>query len=132
MKALVLAIALPGLLMAQVASWSWERVDAPDRIVGFHRFAPGISGQALRSDGQTTHLIRPAAEAPRLNGSFSIEAWVAIQTYPWTWCAIVNQEKNRQQGYSFSIDPNGHFGLHVAVGGQWIESRSDQALPLYR
>jgi hypothetical protein len=132
MKALVLAIALPGLLMAQVASWSWERVDAPDRIAGFHRFAPGISGQALRSDGQTTHLIRPAAEAPRLNGSFSIEAWVAIQTYPWTWCAIVNQEKNRQKGYSFSIDPNGHFGLHVAVGGQWIESRSDQALPLYR
>ena len=131
MRTLILSLVLPGLLMAQVASWSWESVNAPDRLEGLHRFAPGISGQALRSDGQTTHVIRPAAQAPRLAGPFTIEAWVALQTYPWTWCAILNQEKNRQQGYSFSIDPNGHFGLHVAVGGQWIESRSEKPLPLY-
>jgi len=132
MKILVLSLVSTGLLTAQVATWSWENIAAPDRLAGFHRFAPGIAGQALRSDGQTTHLIRPAAQAPRLDGAFTIEAWVAIQNYPWTWCALVNQEKNRQQGYSFSIDPNGHFGLHAAVGGQWIESRSEKPLPLYR
>ena len=132
MKALILPVAFSGLLTAQVASWSWESVTTPDRLAGFHRFAPGISGRALRSDGQTTHLIRPAAQAPRLNGPFTIEAWVAIQAYPWTWCAIANQEKNRRQGFSFSIDPNGHFGLHVAAGGQWNESRSEKPLPLYR
>ncbi|MBM3753372.1 MAG: LamG domain-containing protein [Acidobacteria bacterium] len=132
MKVIVVSIALTGALAAQVASWSWENVTAPDRLEGFHRFSPGIAGQALRSDGQTTHLIRPAAQAPRLNGAFTIEAWVAIQTYPWTWCALVNQEKDRKRGYSFSIDPNGHFGLHAAVGGQWIESRSEKPLPLYR
>lgn len=132
MKVFVVSIALAGALAAQVASWSWESVAAPDRLEGFHRFAPGIAGQAVRFDGQTTHLIRPAAQAPRLNGAFTIEAWVAIQTYPWTWCAIVNQEKNKKQGYAVSIDPNGHFGLHVAVGGQWIESRSEKPLPLYR
>jgi hypothetical protein len=57
---------------------------------------------------------------------------VAIQTYPWTWCAIANQEKALKQGYIFAIDPNGHFGLHLAVNGKWVESRSSQPLPLYR
>lgn len=120
------------LACGQVAFWPFERDAPPDKVEGFYRFAPGITGQALRSDGQTTHIIRPAAQAPRMDGPFTIEAWVAIQTYPWTWCAIVNQEKKLQRGYSFSIDPNGHFGLHVAVGGKWIESRSEKPLPLYR
>ena len=90
MKALILSFALSGVLTAHVASWSWERVAAPDRLEGFHRFAPGIAGQALRSDGQTTRLIRPAAQAPRLDGPFTVEAWVAIQTNP--WCSPQRQE----------------------------------------
>ena len=132
MKILVLALVSTRVLTAQVATWTWEDIAPQDRLEGFHRFAPGVAGQALRSDGQTTHLIRPAAQAPRLDGAFTLEAWVAIQNYPWTWCAILNQEQNRQQGYSLSIDPTGHFGLHVAVSGEWIESRSDKPLPLYR
>ncbi|MBN8730139.1 MAG: LamG domain-containing protein [Acidobacteria bacterium] len=133
MKFALFPLLLAGITSAApVASWSFERIEASDQWQGFHRFSPGISGQSLRSDGQTTHLIRPAAQAPRLNGAFTIEAWVAIQTYPWTWCAIVNQEQNLRRGFSFSIDPNGHFGLHVAVAGKWIESRSEKPLPLYR
>ena len=131
MKILMLVLAFSGILAAeQLAYWPFDPVSDPDRIAGFHRFTPGISGQALRSDGQTTHVIRPATRAPKLDGAFTIEAWVAMQTYPWTWCAIVNQETNHQRGYSFSIDPNGHFGLHLAVGGKWIESRSEKPLPL--
>jgi len=114
-----------------VASWSFDQVSGADDIRGFRKFVPGAAGKGLRFDGQTTAVVRGASEAPRLGGAFSIEAWVAIQTLPWTWCAVVNQEKDRKSGYFFGIDPEGRFGLHVAVDGQWRESRSTVKLPLY-
>jgi hypothetical protein len=114
-----------------VASWSFDQVSGADEIRGFRKFVPGVVGNGLRFDGQTTTVVRGASKAPRLGGAFSIEAWVAIQTYPWTWCAVVNQEKDRKAGYFFGIDPEGRFGLHVAVDGRWGESRSTVKLPLY-
>jgi hypothetical protein len=114
-----------------VASWSFDGDGGTDEIRGFHKFVDGIAGVGLRFDGQTTTVIRSAARTPRIGGAFSVEAWVAIQTCPWTWCAIVNQEKDRRAGYFFGIDPEGRFGLQVAVGGQWQECRSSAGIPLY-
>jgi len=114
-----------------VASWSFDRETGVDAIRGFRKFVPGVAGNGLRFDGQTTAVVRGASKAPRLGGAFSIEAWVAIQTYPWTWCAIVNQEKDRRSGYFFGIDPEGRFGLQLAIDGKWRESRSTVRLPLY-
>ena len=128
--ALVLAGLVFGSERPPAASWSFDRPGGTDEIRGFQKFVPGIAGQGLRFDGQTTAVVRAAAWAPRLGGGFSIEAWVAIQTYPWTWCAVVNQEKDRKEGYFFGIDPEGCFGLHLPVDGQWQESRSDVRLPL--
>jgi hypothetical protein len=114
-----------------VASWSFDQGAAGDELRGFHKYVDGVAGKALRFDGQTTAIVRPAVKMPRIDGAFSVEAWVALQTYPWTWCAIVNQEKDRQAGYFFGIDPEGRFGLQVASSGGWQECRSDVGLPLY-
>lgn len=113
-----------------VASWSFEGPGSDD-IRGFHRFVAGAAGQALRFDGQTTSVVWAAAKAPRFAGAFSVEAWVALQTYPWTWCAVVNQERGRRAGFFFGIDPEGRFGLQVAMREGWLEGRSDTRLPLY-
>ena len=114
-----------------VASWTFDRAKAGDPIQGYSKFVPGISGTGLRFDGQTTSVVRAAARAPRLGDTFTVEAWTAIQTYPWTWCALVNQENDRKAGYFFGIDPEGYFGLQLAVDGKWQECRSDTRLPLY-
>ena len=88
-----------------------------DELQGFHKFVDGVAGKALRFDGQTTSVVRaaprrrPASAAPSRSRPGS-----ALQTYPWTWCALVNQEKDRQAGYFFGIDPEGYFGLQIAVG----------------
>lgn len=113
-----------------VVSWTFDG-PGTDAVRGFHRTVDGVAGKAIRFDGQTTAVVRAAAKMPRLSGAFSVEAWVALQTYPWTWCAIANQEKDRKAGYFFGVDPEGRFGLQVAVGGQWLECRSDAGLPLY-
>jgi len=114
-----------------VSTWSLEAGLDGDQVRGFYELVPGVSGKGLRLDGQTTMIVRRAERMPRVGPAFSIEAWVAIQEYPWTWCAIVNQEKGHKAGYFFGIDPEGRFGLHLAVDGRWQESQSDSKLPLY-
>jgi hypothetical protein len=129
------ALALAGAAFAAdkpaAASWSFEADGGSDVIRGFQKFVAGVSGRALRFDGQTTVVVRAAARAPRLDGAFTVEAWVALQTLPWTWCAVINQEKDRRAGFFFGVDPEGRFGLQAAVGGRWRESRSASPLPIY-
>jgi hypothetical protein len=114
-----------------VATWSFDGDSGIDVIRGFHRFVEGMAGAGLRFDGQTTVVVRAAARAPRVRDAFSVEAWIALQAYPWTWCAVVNQEKDHRAGFFFGIDPEGRLGLQVAVGGRWQGCRSTVGLPLY-
>jgi len=101
-----------------------------DPINGNFRIVPGVSGSAIKFDGYATQVVRKAAEAPRLSDAFTIEAWVAIAAYPWNWCAILTQQRNKQAGYAFEIGPRGEFGLKLFAGGQWRECLSTAEIPL--
>jgi len=127
----LLGISLTAVEKIPIASWSFDQASGGDEVRGFQKIVDGVAGKALRFDGQTTAVVRPAAEMPLIGGAFSVEAWVALQTYPWTWCAIANQEKDRLAGYFFGVDPEGRVGLQVASSGGWQECRSDVGLPLY-
>ena len=84
LSALALAGAAFGAEQTAAASWSFDKDDGSDLIRGFQKLDAGVSGRALRFDGQTTVVVRAAARAPRLDGAFTVEAWVALQTLPWT------------------------------------------------
>jgi len=124
---------------ALVAWWRFDEGQGRTAIDGvsgkedaIHRnfwYLPGVSRTAVKFDGFTTHIVRKAADAPRLKDAFSIEAWVAPQAYPYNWCAIINQEKNHKAGYFFGIDDFGHVGLHLAVNGKWCECTSEKTIP---
>lgn len=92
-------------------------------------YLPGVSGTGLKFDGFTTHIVRKAKDAPRVRNSFTVEAWVAPQAYPYNWCAIVNQERDHRAGYFFGIDDFGRVGLHLAIDGRWRECTSEQTIP---
>ncbi|MFC1739451.1 LamG domain-containing protein [Planctomycetota bacterium] len=93
-------------------------------------YLPGVSGTAVKFDGFTTHIVRKAADAPRLMDAFTVEAWVAPQAYPYNWCAIVNQARDEEAGYFFGIDAFARVGLHVAVDGKWRQCNTDkEAVP---
>jgi hypothetical protein len=103
-----------------------------DRIVGRFNWVRGVSGTALKFDGFTTFIERERQTVPRLSRDFSIEAWVAIQSYPWNWVAIVDQEKNHHSGYYFGIDSEGRLGLQLEVWGSWEECLSQIRIPRMR
>ena len=115
-----------------VATWHFETEQnntATDSITGiqdrlhgnYKIFGRGVSGKCLKLDGFTSYLERKAEKAPKLSGAFSIEAWVALQEYPWNWTAIVDRQENHKAGYFFGIDYQGAIGLGVGIDDKWVE-----------
>lgn len=105
-----------------------------DTIKGIFRHVDGVSGHALRLDGETTSILQPAQDSPELESAFSVEAWIAVNTYPWNWVPIVDQsikegEKNGS-GYWVGIDAFGHLGMQVSVDGKFEMVVSKDPLPL--
>ncbi|MGA8153610.1 MAG: LamG domain-containing protein [Terriglobales bacterium] len=149
MKRFVLAaawllICIPTFVLAQssrpVAEWSFNETSGQvahdsvsgvdDAIGGLFERVNGVSGNGLRFDGETTMITRGYKGVPQTAGGITVDAWVAINTYPWNWVPIVENRREEQAGYSFGIDSFGHLGLKVAVGGQWWSLLSRSQLPL--
>ncbi len=125
-----------------IAHWSFDEAAGTsthdsatgetNAIEGYYKYLPGVSGTGLRFDGLTTHIIRSAKDAPTLRGSFSVQAWVALNYYPWNWVPIVDQSEDKQAGYFFGVDAFGHLGLQMELDGVWQSLTSTARLPLKR
>jgi len=124
-----------------IAKWSFhENQDATvhdgagkadGTIGGFYSFLPGVSGAALRFDGYTTSITVSAKQAPQLSrDGFTVDAWIALDAYPWNWVPVVDQQKQNQEGFSFGIDDFGHLGLQASINGEWKTVASKEQLPL--
>jgi Concanavalin A-like lectin/glucanases superfamily len=101
-----------------------------DAIGGLFKRVTGVSGTGLRFDGETTVISRGYKGVPQTTAGLTVDAWVAVNTYPWNWVPIVEHRREEQAGYFFGIDSFGHIGLKVAVGGQWWSLISKSHLPL--
>jgi hypothetical protein len=102
---------------------------AADEVRGKFKCVPGVAGKAMRFDGATT-VVRKAAGAPKLNpDGFSIEAWVALASYPRGTGVIVQQQQARR-GYLLGLDKEGHFNLQFALAREWKECFSLGPVPL--
>ncbi|UCE40085.1 MAG: LamG domain-containing protein [Candidatus Aminicenantes bacterium] len=122
-----------------VAWWAFEgkTVDSvqekvknlDDPISGNFRIVSGVSGEAIKFDGYTTIVTRKAGEAPVLSGAFTIEAWVAIAAYPWSWCPVISHAGN-SAGYALEIGPGGELAMKVFSGSAWRTCISDNIIPL--
>jgi hypothetical protein len=51
----------------------------------------GVSGTALQFDGYFSKIVLPAAKTPKLTGTVTLEGWVVIGAYPWSFVPIVQQ-----------------------------------------
>ena len=141
------------------ARWDFEQGNAretldrasgiPDLIKGYSAYVPGASGRGLRFDGYTTAVVREAGKAPRLANAFTLEAWVAVQAYPWGPCAIISQcemreaklqakereftpEEDPTAGYYFAVDADGYVHLEALIGDRWRRCRSRTQVPLMK
>jgi len=101
-----------------------------DELQGNAWLVPGVSGQALQFDGITAHIRRPARQAPRLSGSFTVEAWIAIGAYPFNWCPVLQQQDKEQAGFFLGIGDKGQVTFRLASGGRWTAMEGIERIPL--
>ena len=109
-----------------------------DTVSGNHVFVEGLDGVrglALKLDGFTTRVTRRAEDAPRLEGVFTIEAWIALAAYPWNWCSLLSQRDQRLAGYDFAIGPKGELSFGVSMDdvfyrGEWRLCTSESHIAL--
>ena len=101
-------------------------------ILNNYKWVKGISGDGLKFDGFTTVIELAAKDAPKVGPGFTVESWIAMQSYPWNWVPIVDQHADENSGYFFGIDAEGRLGLQLSVWGTWEVCRSDVRVPLQR
>ena len=100
-----------------------------DPISGNFRVVEGVSGKALKFDGYTTVMMRKTSKAPHLSSSFTIEAWIAIAAYPWSWCPIISHSDNNA-GYALELGPYGELAMKVFSGSVWRTCISNEKISI--
>ncbi len=123
-----------------IALWNFDDVNKKsvlekisgqnDTITGNNKIVDGVSGKAIMLDGFTSFITRTPEQAPKIDGPFSLEAWIALGAYPTNWCPILDNHKLPDMGYFFGIDAKGHLGFSLSVDSQWQSIVSQQTIPL--
>lgn len=103
---------------------------ADGTVSGVHSYNAGVEGAALWLDGETSGVRVKSAALPTLGPAVSVEAWIAIDAYPWNWVPIVDQRERENAGFFFGVDSFGHLGLQAKIGGHWQMLASTRTLPL--
>jgi hypothetical protein len=103
----------------------------PAVITGNFSSSPGVIGRALKLDGYTTEITLPPAAAPKLGADMTFEGWLALGAYPWNWCPVISQCREREAGYDLAVGPAGQVRFRLAVDENWMTCTSpDFVVPL--
>lgn len=105
----------------------FEKLDA--RLQGHGWLVTGVAGQALQLDGIAAHVRVPAAEVPRLAGSFTVEGWVALGAYPFNDAPLL-QQAGESSGWFLGVGDRGQLRFDVAAGGHTLSVVSSSRLAL--
>jgi len=101
-----------------------------DSIFGSFEYVPGISGNAIKLDGFRTFIKRDRHNLSNLEGAFTVEGWIALASYPWSWSPVVDCSYERLKGFFFGIGPEGHVGFKTGAGNSWLEVTTDKSVRL--
>jgi hypothetical protein len=101
-----------------------------DSLFGNFEYVNGIAGKALKLDGFRTYIKSNTGNQSDPSGSFTVESWVALASYPWSWSPIVDCSNPKIRGFFFGIDQEGHVGFNIAAGSSWYELITEEKIPI--
>ena len=100
----------------------------------FYKSVTGVKGKAVLLDGYTAYIEIKGKDIPRVEGSFTIEAWIAMGAYPENWCSVIDNQRDVAdgyfKGYALGIDALGRLALRIGTNGKFDEVMSTKSLPL--
>lgn len=80
----------------------------------------GVSGTALQLDGYFSEISLPADKAPKPVDAITLESWVAIGAYPWSFVPIVQQSDDNPE--ILIAKKGGEAFLHGEEGREQFEA----------
>ena len=115
-----------------VFNWTFNQSSekGPDSYTGNFEEVTGVHGMALKFDGFTTYIEKELSNVQITDGPLTVEAWIALASYPWDWSPIADCSRDELTGFFFGINNEGHVGLKIAAGNSWHEIETKSALPL--
>lgn len=94
----------------------------------FTLYKKGISGSALAFDGYYTG-IEYRDELEEISNELTLEAWLALDVYPYNEAPIIHQSQNfGEKGYYLGVDPYGYPFLRI----NGAEIKSKTKIELYK
>lgn len=136
------------IIESPVAWWSFDSIGhncqvsekisgIKNPIINYYDLCQGVQGRAIKLDGYHSRI---ESKPLNLNGQsgFCIEAWVALQSYPWNFSPIINQGTsylNNQSGpfntdFFFGFDAFGHLVFKLKSEDSMLACRSTEAIEL--
>lgn len=100
-----------------------------DPAYGNIGFVGGVSGKAIKLDGFRSHVHR-ASHSASPEGAFTVESWVALAGYPWSWAPIIDSTTKQKRGLFLGIGPEGQVKFRIAAGSLWHEATTRVEIPL--
>jgi hypothetical protein len=134
-----------------IAQWSFDNRNANNQteesiskkkylFEGYYDAVNGIKNRSWKLDGYSSVLKGEPIFINENIKTFNIEAWIALQSYPWNWSAMINQGvryqteelKNDSVSYDFFFGVNalGQLGFKIKLNGELFSCVSSQKLPL--
>jgi hypothetical protein len=100
-----------------------------DSVYGSVEYVPGIHGNAIKLDGFRSYIKREQ-NSVKPEGAFTVESWIALASYPWSWAPVLDCSYERIKGFFFGIDSEGHVSFRIAAGNSWLEATTEMNIPL--
>ncbi len=101
-----------------------------DPIAGYFDPMPGVKSGAIQFDGFTSYVHRERANID-LPGSFTINAWIYLEAYPWFRCPVFDLRAGEKEGVVFGIDRWGKLCAGLGLPSNWVEFAGTR-LPLHQ
>ena len=101
-----------------------------DSLFGKYEYVAGVHGKAIKLDGFRTFVKTAWKNQQVLSDAFTVEAWIAPATYPWSRCPVFDCTDQKKRGFFFGIDDIGHVVFSVAAGSSWYDIKSGSTIPL--
>jgi hypothetical protein len=100
-----------------------------DSVYGPIEYVPGIYGKAIKLDGFRSYIKRNQ-NSVKTEGAFTVESWIALASYPWSWAPSVDCSYPKIKGFFFGIGPEGHVSFRIAAGSSWYEATTQKKILL--
>ena len=122
-----------------ICRWSFEGgnadfvIDEIDQekytVHGGIEYVEGVKGKAVKLDGFRSY-IKKDRNTCKPKGAFTVESWVALASYPWSWSPVVDCSYPEIRGFFFGIDRQGRVGFRIAAASTWYNVQTLEKLPL--